>query len=188
MTREFDWEGARAQLAAAERMIETTHEPTPEYVAQIYHQRSLKLAQAPPSLSAKPDEPVLVFQVAGERYSVPLDQVAEVIPLQALTPVPGLPKHIAGVINVRGEIRPVISLRVLLGRETPAEPARGYVLLLSGHQRTLGLQVDSVEGMASLVREQAVRVETSRYISCRTQSAGMLLAIDEVVRVFEGEL
>jgi chemotaxis signal transduction protein len=112
--------------------------------------------------------------------------VAEVIPLQTLTPVPGLPKHIAGIINVRTDIRPVISLRALLGFDAPAEIARGYVLLLGKQKRPFGLHVDSVEGLGSVLREEAVSVETSRFISCRTRSAGMLLALDAIVAAFEG--
>lgn len=186
MNREFNWQGARARLAAAERSIETELQPSPEKMAGVFHERALKLAQTPPSQSLLPIESVLVFQVGGERYSIAIEQVAEVVPLRALTPVPGLPKHIAGIINVRTEIRPVISLRVLLGMQTDGGLAGGYVLLLKRLKPALGLHVDSIDGVSSFNREESQATETSRYVSCRTESAGMLLSVDTVVAALEG--
>lgn len=56
---------------------------------------------------------VIVFAVEGARFAVELRWVREVITMGHVTPVPGAPSHIAGAINVRGVITPVIDLRVL---------------------------------------------------------------------------
>ena len=184
MNREVNPRGTRVRAAAVDREIETA--PSPEKIAAILRERSLKLAQIPPSQSQLPIELVLVFQIGGERYSIAIEQVAEVVPLRALTPVPGMPKHIAGIINVRTEIRPVMSLRVLLGIQADSGLAGGYVLLLKRLKPALGLLVDSIEGAAIFNREESQATEVSRYISCRTESAGMLLSVDLVVAALEG--
>jgi chemotaxis protein methyltransferase CheR len=88
--------------------------------------------------------PVLVLGVAKERYGIPLPDVAEVLPVMRPTPVPGAPAVFAGVINVHGEIRPVIDLRRFLGMEA-AGNGRPRVVLLRKEGRELGLQIDSVE-------------------------------------------
>jgi purine-binding chemotaxis protein CheW len=188
MKREFDWDGARMRLAEAERVIETALQPSPEKIAEVYRARSLKLAEKPPSPSRHAIEPVLVFRVGGERYAIAIDQVSEVVPLQTLTPVPGLPKRIAGIINVRTEIRPVLSLRALLGMESDSKPAGGYVLLLKDQKQALGIHVESVEGVSDLIRAESQVTETSPYISCRTENAGMVLAVDVVVAALKGVL
>jgi chemotaxis signal transduction protein len=93
---------------------------------------------------------VIVFTVEGARFAVELRWVREVITMGHVTPVPGAPSHVAGAINVRGVITPVIDLRVLdqqsarathvqsapatdgSPNERPAEPfeqSRGAVLL-----------------------------------------------------------
>jgi purine-binding chemotaxis protein CheW len=99
-----------------------------------------------------------------------------------VTPVPGAPKHIAGVISVRGEIRPLIDLKTLLG--IPGEaPNPQYGLLLNKPSPGLGLQVDLVEGVGHFAREDAELVDISRYITGCTAGAGMLLSVDAVLGV-----
>jgi hypothetical protein len=61
--------------------------------------------------------PVIVLGIGKERYGIDLPDVAEVLPPVRATPVPGAAAVFAGVINVHGEIRPVIDLRRLLGME-----------------------------------------------------------------------
>jgi purine-binding chemotaxis protein CheW len=186
MNREFNWQGVRARLAAADHALETALQASPEKIAAVLRERSLRLAKTPPSQSGLPIESVLVFQVGGERYSIAIDQVAEVVPLQVLTPVPGLPSHIKGIINVRTEIWPVISLRALLGMQTDGNLAKGYVLLLRKQKPALGLHVDSIEGVSAFTRAESQVTETSRYVSCRTELTGMLLSVDMVVAALEG--
>jgi purine-binding chemotaxis protein CheW len=114
-------------------------------VEAVWRERALRLSERP--VSAAPAQkafPVLVLGVAKERYGVHLPDVAEVLPVMRPTPVPGAAAVFAGVINVHGEIRPVIDLRLFLGMEA-AEDGRPRVVLLRKDGRELGLQIDSVE-------------------------------------------
>lgn len=92
--------------------------------------------------------PVIVLGIEAERYAIDLPDVAEVLPPVRITPVPGAAAAIAGVINVHGQIRPVIDLRRLLGLGPDAgmtgraEPGR--VVLLRREGREMGLLIDSV--------------------------------------------
>jgi chemotaxis signal transduction protein len=89
--------------------------------------------------------PVIVLGIGKERYGVDLPDVAEVLPPIRITPVPGAAALFSGVINVRGEIRPVIDLRRLLGIETAQNGDLARVILLRKEDRELGLQIDGVE-------------------------------------------
>lgn len=80
--------------------------------AQILRARAKALAQPPK------DEPeadtlldVLEFRLAEERYAVEIRHVSEVHPLKELTPLPGTPAFVLGVVNVRGRILPVVDLK-----------------------------------------------------------------------------
>jgi len=93
--------------------------------------------------------PVVVLGIGKERYGVDLTDVAEVFSPLRPTRVPGTAAVFAGVINVHGEIRPVIDLKRLLGIDPvtdtvqKAGPAR--VILLHRNGRKMGLQIDTVE-------------------------------------------
>lgn len=114
-------------------------------VEAVWRERAERLAERPVSGEAGQRAfPVLVLAVAKERYGIDLPDVAEVLPPVHPTPVPGAPAVFAGVINVHGEIRPVIDLRRLLGLE-PAGECRATVILLRKQGREVGLKIDSVE-------------------------------------------
>jgi chemotaxis signal transduction protein len=118
-------------------------------VETVWSERALRLSER--QVSAGPAEntfPVLVLGIAAERYGIDLPDVAEVFPRMRPTPVPGTDAIFAGVINVHGEIRPVIDLARYLGMEPAVEkPKDGMarVILLRKERRELGLQIDSVE-------------------------------------------
>jgi purine-binding chemotaxis protein CheW len=114
-------------------------------VEAVWRERALRLSESPVSAGPSPNAfPVLVLGIAKERYGIPLPDVAEVLPPVRPTPVPGAAAVFAGVINLHGEIRPVIDLRRALGMET-AEDGPRRVILLRKNGRELGLQIDSVE-------------------------------------------
>lgn len=57
----------------------------------------------------------LLVSVGGERYALPLRDVAEVARIGPLTPVPGAPHAVLGVHNLRGQVIPVVDLGSVLG-------------------------------------------------------------------------
>ncbi len=66
----------------------------------------------------------VVFQLGGEGYALEVMRVQEVLDMQSLTEVPGGPKFLLGVINLRGHVVPVYDLRMPFGltKDTEAEP------------------------------------------------------------------
>src|SRR3977135_3141121 len=72
----------------------------------------------------------LVFELGRELYALPASQVHEVRPLGWLTTLPGTPAFLAGLINIRGRIVPVVDLRPLLGIASDAySPSMSVVLV-----------------------------------------------------------
>jgi len=63
-----------------------------------------------------PDErSVLVFQVSGEAFALPLEEVQEIVPAAALLKPPGLPTVLEGILNLGGIAVPVLAINRLLG-------------------------------------------------------------------------
>ena len=119
-------------------------------VEQVYRRRAERLAERQASRVGDTALAALVFGMGTERYALRLSALAEVFPFRGCTEVPGAPAALLGVINVRGEIRPVADLRRLL--DVPAGDASGgaaggYVVMLRRPDGAVGLRVDAVHGV-----------------------------------------
>jgi purine-binding chemotaxis protein CheW len=90
----------------------------------------------------------LTFTIADEHFGMDLHQTREIIEYAGITEVPLMPKFISGVINLRGEVVPVIDLSVRLGRQPITIHKRTCVIVIelftSDQNCTLGLLADAV--------------------------------------------
>ena len=99
---------------------------------------------------------VLVFLLDSEEYGVDILRVQEIRSYEKVTPVPGAPPHLKGVVNLRGAVVPIIDLRVRFGRAEPRYDELTVVVILQVGGRTVGMVVD---GVADVVRLQPDEVQ-----------------------------
>ena len=96
---------------------------------------------------------VIVFALGQTRYAVELRWVREVFTLGPVTPVAHAPDAVAGVVNYRGAIVPILDLDVLLGRaaaqHSPVRSGEGAILIEVEEVRA-ALRVTSVVEVSSL--------------------------------------
>jgi purine-binding chemotaxis protein CheW len=84
----------------------------------------------------------LTFRIDSGLYALPVEDVAEVVRIPAVAPVPLGPKCLLGLANLRGDVLPIISLRAMLEKaEAGASVASRAIILGRGE---LGLTVDAV--------------------------------------------
>ena len=116
------------------------------HMEAVWRERADRLAERPVFAEAAHDAVgVIVLGIGAERYGIELADVAEVLPPLRATPVPGAAAMFSGIVNVHGEIRPVIDLRRFLGMETVPNGNPARLILVRKEGREIGLQVDSVE-------------------------------------------
>ncbi|MBV8781854.1 MAG: chemotaxis protein CheW, partial [Phycisphaerae bacterium] len=85
--------------------------------------------------------------LASERYAVESTSVREVFPIKDLTPLPCAPSFVLGIINVRGQILPVIDLRRFFDLPIKGLTELNKVIILQSSQIQLGLLADAVLGV-----------------------------------------
>ncbi len=98
---------------------------------------------------------VLVFEVAGVSWALPVGDVLEVAELGELAGVPTLPRTLASVTTHRGDALPVVSPAALLEVDPAKVPAPARLLVIGSdpdEPGVLGLPVDRVLGLAQAPR------------------------------------
>ncbi len=90
----------------------------------------------------KPDQ-IVIFTLNGQRYGIPVTMVERVVRMVEITPLPAGPEFINGVINVQGEILPVVNIRLRFGLpERPIELSDKLIILRCASRRFV-LMTDS---------------------------------------------
>jgi purine-binding chemotaxis protein CheW len=107
-----------------------------------------------PPTAAKPGR-YLTFKLGRESYGLPVLGVREIIRMPPITPVPRMPAHIKGVINLRGKIIPVLDLRAKLRLSDAGYGERACIIVVqvgaaTAGARLMGALVDAVEEVVQL--------------------------------------
>ncbi|GIU74286.1 MAG: hypothetical protein KatS3mg004_1373 [Bryobacteraceae bacterium] len=109
-----------------------------------------EMAAAAPAKAMDQRRRLLVFRVGAEYYGLPVEHVREVDRVDRLTPVPGAPAFVRGLINLRGEILPLVDMRLLLGGEGGEMPGSARLIVAQAHaeEAPLALMVEELNGLA----------------------------------------
>jgi len=106
------------------------------------------------------DSNVVVFTLNDRRLALPLTSVLRIVRIAAIDPLPGAPSVVAGVVNVRGEVLPVLSLRERFGMATREVELSDHLVLVRRQNSHIALWVDSVSGVSELGEQSRVAAET----------------------------
>jgi purine-binding chemotaxis protein CheW len=99
------------------------------------------------------DSAWLGFVLDGQRYAVTLSCVREVIRCGDVTPVPGAPAEVLGIVNLRGQIVAVLDGRNRLGLPAAAESEfveSGRIVVLENDGGVVGMRIDAIGDMLQL--------------------------------------
>ena len=85
---------------------------------------------------------LITFALAGKEYAVEITQIREVTKMSEVTPVPDAADFVEGVINLRGKVIPLISLRKKLGFKEQELNKSNRIIITQVDSHVLGLVVD----------------------------------------------
>lgn len=125
----------------------------------------------------------LTFNLSDEVFALPVGRVSEIVGIQQITPVPLTDSYVRGVMNLRGQVVPVVDLRERCGLALRAYDARTCVIVVEHELGQVGLVADSVRDVldvepTSIQRGAADRV-AARFVSGFVHSeTGVLMVME----------
>ena len=97
---------------------------------------------------------LVVFVLAKEEFACNIEDVREVLKMIRVTPLPRSLDFVEGVINLRGEVIPVIDLRKRFGLPAVDRTEESRIIIVEVEERMVGLTVDSVSEVIRLSNKQ----------------------------------
>jgi purine-binding chemotaxis protein CheW len=124
------------------------------------------------------------FSLAGGRYCIPVEQVLQILRLEGLIEIPKPPPYVEGVLNMRGDIIPVVSLRARLelSKERAGPPAppivpashraqdsrKRRVIIARVNGKAYGLDVDEVREIVE-IEESGIESDATTMFGVRAE-------------------
>ncbi len=110
------------------------------------------------TVSDNPDVPAsterfLTFNSDGLTIGISTDYVTEIITNHSITTLPLVPDYVKGIINLRGQIIPIIDIRLRMGKEAISYTSRTCIIVLNIDSIHIGIVVDMVQQVIDIDKE-----------------------------------
>lgn len=126
----------------------------------------------------------IVIKIGDEQYGIDIKYIDNIVRMQHITRVPKVPSYLKGVINLRGEIVPVMSLRLKMDLEKDEITKGTRIIILKVEQYGMvGVIVDEVKEVVTLENSQIEKVaydskeEKTNYINGIGNYEGGLISL-----------
>ena len=135
----------------------------------------------------------LSFALAAQAYAVPIMQVQEIREWTKVTPLPNSPRHVRGVLNLRGTIVPIVDMRLRFQLEEKAYDSFTVIVVVNVGGRLAGLVVDTVSDVLRIgANERCAMAEfegqsNRAFIEGLAQVDGRLLVLLDVEKLLKPE-
>jgi len=136
---------------------------------------------------------VCLFSIGEDTYAIPVELLTEIIISQKTFPVPTTPPHVLGVINLRGNIVPIVDIRPALS--LPQQTVSGQIAIVKHGSITLGIVVDNVSEVVGVAKSSVQSIPTdygaragtsrSRFMKGIIQREAGVAALLNIERIFE---
>lgn len=139
----------------------------------------------------------LNFVLDDESYGIEIIRVKELMGMSAITPIPQTPPFIRGFINLRGQIIPIVDLRLKFALPFKAYTKRTSIIVVEvtfrGDLLLMGLVVDSIRDVASVPDERINRIPYinakvhAEYITGVANLDGGTMILLDVVKILNND-
>ncbi|MDE5831695.1 MAG: chemotaxis protein CheW [Desulfovibrio sp.] len=153
---------SRAKPATAEpvkktaRVIHSSEQKT-ESMAVEAEKSPESISALKERLRLEPEIQMVSFYVSGQLFLLPVAAIQEVLRSMELVKVPKAPPFIAGVINLRGRVTPLVYLSAILtDTPNPVYNEKNFVIICGSDNLQLGLIIDKISGMHTLPQNRLI--------------------------------
>jgi len=135
----------------------------------------------------------VIFLVGKEEYGLDVRVVTAIEPMMDIVPVPNAPVCVLGLMNLRGEVIPVYSLRKRFGLEEETDAAKNKLIVARYDGKSIALKVDEVMEMQDFedgeVTDTPVIAKSVRtaYVRAVANKQGKLILLLEPSGMYEGD-
>jgi len=96
---------------------------------------------------------LILFELGNSLYGIPIEKVSEINRIDQITTLPKAPKFVEGVINLRGNVVPLIDLRKRFGMKQIERTKKNKIIVVIVEKRLFGIIVDTVLEVVSIAKE-----------------------------------
>ncbi|MCI5953867.1 MAG: chemotaxis protein CheW [Lachnospiraceae bacterium] len=101
----------------------------------------------------------IVIRLGNEQYGIDIRYIDNIVRMQPITRIPKMPPYLKGVINMRGEVNPVISMRLIMGLEEDVYTKATRIIVLKLEQEgNVGFIVDEVKEVVTLSPDEIEKI------------------------------
>jgi len=165
-----DWETVRGRLSTAYQVSTSSKgKMSARERTRILHDRAEILAR--PLVGgdvAEDDLQVLEFSLGDERYGVESSAVREIYPIKEITPLPGMPTFVLGIVAVRGRICSVFDIGRLFDRAAREAKSFKMAVVLASADMEFALLVDEIVG-TRIVRSSELQTDIPSLTGARRE-------------------
>lgn len=154
---QIDWQALGKRLVEASVATLEALQPSPERARRILNERAVNLAR--PSVdphSVRKTSIIITFALDGDRYGLEARCVREVRRFGEFTPLPVVPDFLVGVINLRGEILPLIDIRRFLELPSKGPAAPSHIIICGDTRAEFGIVADTMHDVSPVAIDELV--------------------------------
>ncbi len=128
---------------------------------------------------------LITFEVAGQLFGIDIMAIREIRAWSPVTVLPRVPDYVAGVVNLRGAVLPVIDLPVRLGWSPTEATPRNPIIVTEHNGQSRGLIVHTVNDIVSIEAESIQKPEATTQDAISGFLEGLAPLGDEMVMVID---
>lgn len=126
----------------------------------------------------------VVFKLGEEHFAVETEKIQSINDMMTITAVPKSPDYIKGLINLRGSIKSLVDINLLLNITSQKE--QNNIIILKLYEEEIGISVDEVEEVINVDESEIQKVPTDsvkRYIKGIINLDGKLFTVIEIEKL-----
>lgn len=135
----------------------------------------------------------VVFKIEDEEYGIDIEYVKGIEDKVTVVSVPNRPKYVLGIINLRGEVIPVFSIRVKFGKDEVNEDLSRLVIVSLNEEQKIALKVDEVTKIIDVEEKDlhdipfVCKCETNKYAKNVAKVDNKLVIMMDLDNIVEEE-